>query len=707
MMARVEEWKNRLSTSRWVVPAIVAALVGIIAIPLFTQERTILHLVSSTSQSVRALIPGANASTVPLKIFVTDSDTETLLKTQQPALNHWMAAIWTIAQQRPRAIIFDGVFEWQQQPRFFISFNSMMTRIHHEYGVKLYSSGMPHPDIRKSFAATGFAPESVFVPALGAEGLPLGLWAADNVTFSDGRLVAGSRAITLHADSAVYAPSVAPSQLANQVHSLSTAINAQELGQPINSVTAGDVVVMLGRSRSVETSSAVALAYQVASNSYPTYRGGIWFGFLACVLLGAFLPVVVRKGRRLQAAAMTAGAITIIGILLDVTFAVQSPWLLELFGFTMATSGTILWKIRLRSQRRASARGTLGQLATDTFIDDFLERGQQALRRPMAVDATVMVIHFHGMNQIKDGDAEGAQSLAALREIVAREVYQAGGWLLQSISHEFECLFGLNPAGHAVANHGPVAADVALTLQKLAKDFNLQQIKCKMRVFPISIGVASGSVTVTLLDSTAMSMSGHAVDAARELAETCGIQHILVSEATHTAWRQSALTNATNQFDEKMTNEARNLGRVFDYDPHNVWPLEYLQIEQTYLNGVGITRSEDRLPVPEAVGFAIRTAGASGRVVNFSKTGLAVRLDRSLARGECFDFRLDPVSGDLLQRLDKVGIREVVGEVRWGRRVGDSFLVGLSLRNLTAGQREMLFSALHDTLNPVAMHQAA
>jgi hypothetical protein len=88
------------------------------------------------------------------------------------------------------------------------------------------------------------------------------------------------------------------------------------------------------------------------------------------------------------------------------------------------------------------------------------------------------------------------------------------------------------------------------------------------------------------------------------------------------------------------------------------------------------------------------TSVGHGTLVNFSNTGLSLRLPSLMIKGAVLNLNLDSKDGQLREKLQEKGLETVSVEVRWGYADGRSYLHGVRFRNLTTPQTIYLVDQL-------------
>jgi hypothetical protein len=81
-------------------------------------------------------------------------------------------------------------------------------------------------------------------------------------------------------------------------------------------------------------------------------------------------------------------------------------------------------------------------------------------------------------------------------------------------------------------------------------------------------------------------------------------------------------------------------------------------------------------------------------LVNFSYSGLSIKLQQPLAKGTRLGVRLNSPGDALRDLLIKAGIDQLSGEVRWAYSEGTGFVHGVLLSGLTETQGDSLVQYL-------------
>ena len=118
-------------------------------------------------------------------------------------------------------------------------------------------------------------------------------------------------------------------------------------------------------------------------------------------------------------------------------------------------------------------------------------------------------------------------------------------------------------------------------------------------------------------------------------------------------------------------NHHQDLVEAYEVNVHEKCEDELTDIIQYYRTRLGVNRREDRYPVGELLAIETCFGDLQGALVNFSKRGVAIEIDRFLSKGVMGTLSLLTADGILEETLQEEGLLPLVAEIRWGVEVGD------------------------------------
>jgi hypothetical protein len=121
---------------------------------------------------------------------------------------------------------------------------------------------------------------------------------------------------------------------------------------------------------------------------------------------------------------------------------------------------------------------------------------------------------------------------------------------------------------------------------------------------------------------------------------------------------------------------------AFEYDPFFAYPdVRSLAID-AYRQCASLARSEQRFSIVYPDAYVIKASVGHVKIINFSTTGMSLKLKSHMVKGSTINLTIDSVDGKLGKSLKLAGVGEIVAEVRWAYTEVDGSVHGLYFRNI-------------------------
>ncbi len=193
------------------------------------------------------------------------------------------------------------------------------------------------------------------------------------------------------------------------------------------------------------------------------------------------------------------------------------------------------------------------------------------------------------------------------------------------------------------------------------------------------------------IDFTAV---GNGVNYAKRMEQACDLYSILFSSTTKDLIAGLSLNGQGLR--KKMISIKHHTNQIeaYEYDPFYLYPeVRSLAIE-AYRQCASLARAEQRYSVNIPDAYTVRSSVGVARLINYSATGISIKLKSHLVKGSVLSISIDSVDHKLGQQLRDVGVIEIVAEVRWAYTESDGSVHGLFFRNLN----EEMASRLMETI---------
>jgi class 3 adenylate cyclase len=544
------------------------------------------------------------------------------------------------------------------------------------------------------------------------------LLATGEQTIEDGVLTVGGREVPVDESGRLPVNLVPFERCLERTRSLYSALELERKGQPLDSVSAGDVVVILpdmftGTIDFEDTAIGrlpVGFISLAAINSAIT---GDWLGlvggytpltWLLC-FCGAFLARRLSRPGFVTFATAIALALAAVGVLAFALASVIVPWLVPAFGFALAAAIGNFEAMRTFERRAGLLRHDLDGMLHPAKLQKIIDR--KALHRLEATEqvVTIMFIDIVGFSRAaeKQTPKEAFSSLKSLVDALRQVVHDFGGDVDRTMGDGMLCVFGYDFDDRAQA---PRHADQAVQCAARIQQENIQRIlkaqKTQQSVFPLRIGINTTGVYLgNLGDSEKVDFTviGNGVNFAQRLETACDRHMVMIGASTR---------DLLGDFDGKDEMLRRRYIRVKHHEELvEAWELDpFYNDNQTLNDGdeayrqfIGVERSDTRWPVPYPGLIKVATDHGDGELINFSNDGFTIKLPLYYAKDVTINMRLDSIDGYLGDRLERAGLLPIVLEVRWARPSGEGYIHGCLIKNMTSEHREDIINMLRDSLH--------
>lgn len=578
----------------------------------------------------------------------------------------------------------------------------------------------PSPDMRAAIAGVGhfsYGGGSTIAPLLrlGNDAvLPhLTLFLAKERKILDGKLVADGVTVPVDAQGNLTVNFMPPEDLYNVHKSMRGLLKVAENGETLKKVNKGDVILIL------------PLMYTGHTDFKYTPFGNMPGGFVLAAMLNSILteqwlkPLVGGEalvvgmtflgafiGMKCAALLFSLGAAGIVVLVLALSqylFAYHGiivPWLFPILGFIGAAITVFAEKTRVGEKKVQALRYALeGSVAKDD-LKSILKNPERVTLEARERVVTLMFIDVVGFSLLAENmlPRMAFDNLKKMLAMIGEVVHEFGGIIDKTLGDGLLCYFGYRfDVDSSSPDHAEKALRCAIKIQRDNLMRNIEAAENGEPVYPLRVGINTSSCylgdlgTSNRIDFTVV---GNGVNFAKRLEGACEMHSVLMGGTTYDLVKSIGLeTPAVTQRFIRIKHHSE-LVEAFEYDPFHAEPDLRAVALDGFRKCANIERLDQRWPVHDPSKIQLSCDFGDGQLVNFSHTGLSVKLKQLLAKGTRMNLTLDGAGGALKALLAKEGIDILQGEVRWGYAEGSEFVHGVMLTNVSERQSDFLVQYL-------------
>jgi class 3 adenylate cyclase len=548
------------------------------------------------------------------------------------------------------------------------------------------------------------------------DGVALGhiaLYAAKERRIEDGRLLLDGAIVPIGPDGLATVNFPTPKAFYAATRSIRGLVQRARNGAESEVVHEGDVVLLLplmytGNSDFKQTPFGSHPAGYVVAAVINSVLSGTWLKPLshdsALIALAAFAGAGLGVG--FGAVAFWAALLGALALALAVAaylfaFAgIVVPWLFPTFAL-FATGVTVFAeKMRVSERKAQRLRAALEGAVPQDDLKELLKRPEAINLEARERVVTLMFIDVVGFSLLAENmlPRMAFENLKRMLSTIGDTVHGFGGIIDKTLGDGLLCYFGYRfDEDQSSPDHAEKALRCAIRIQEENLKRNLEAAANGEPVYPLRIGINTSSCYLGDLGSANridFTVVGNGVNFAKRLEGACEMHSILIGATTNDLVRGIGLAGEAFTRRFIRIKHHSELVEAYEYDPFLAEP----GLRQAALEGfrkcANIERVDQRWPVHDPTKIQLVCDFGEGQLVNFSHTGLSIRLKQLLAKGTRLSLTLDSASGQLRALLSKDGMDTLQGEVRWGYADGAEFVHGVMLTNVPEEKSDQLVQYL-------------
>ncbi len=369
-------------------------------------------------------------------------------------------------------------------------------------------------------------------------------------------------------------------------------------------------------------------------------------------------------------------------------------------GFLLAAATVFTERMRVAEKKRLVLKTALDGLISPRNLREMARNPDAGVLEAREEVITVMFIDVVGFSLISENQVPrlAFDSLKTLINDLAAEVHAHGGVVNKTLGDGLLCCFGkIFDDGAAHADHAEQAVRCAIAIQKTNLLHNVQAADVGESIYPLRVGINTASIFLGDLgtgDRIDISVVGNGVNFAKRLEGACDMHSILLSKTTKDLLSPHILHEAGLK--RKLINIKHHteLIEAFEYDPFHAQTELRQKATQLFRHYASLARVEDRWTLSPEENVALVTNVGRGELIDFSSTGLRVKLPELMVRGSIIYIDLDASDPTVLQQLHAENLQRVQAEVRWSYADKDTNIHGLVFRDIAADRCERLIRIL-------------
>lgn len=378
------------------------------------------------------------------------------------------------------------------------------------------------------------------------------------------------------------------------------------------------------------------------------------------------------------------------------------PLILPLASFFGGLVTVYIQKSRMSEKKaqfvRLALEGSIRSSSLDSIVKTPSSLDLEAKERVVSV----MFIDIVGFSLLAENQLPRI-AFDRLKEVLSRiteHVHHYGGVVNKNLGDGLLCFFGYSFEDDATSfDHAEKALECAIAIQKDNLPRILEESKRQEPVYPLRIGINTASVYMGNLGGEAridFTVVGNGVNFAKRLESACEPNTVMISETTAELIQPIELYEAALSLRSIKIKHHKEVVKAWEYNPFFDQPDLLDAADKAHKSCKYHARLERRWNVDKPDRVKIYSSQGMGILVNFSTTGLSLRLANQVIPGAILSLSFDSEDGSLAEALKEKGLENLAVDVRWSYSEGKSYLHGLRFRELSSAQTGYLVEMLCD-----------
>ena len=534
-------------------------------------------------------------------------------------------------------------------------------------------------------------------------------WLAGEQTFKDGKYFAGDRVVPVDRDGYVQVNVLPEARWFDASRRLGPVIARVADGEPITSVKADDVVLILPMMFTGHTDFAatpfgdMAGGWVLASmlNSYltgefltPISQG--WVLTLLAALGGMWLAAGLRTRPYFLWSLAASAAFLFVAFGLFIGPGVSVSWLYPVCAFWLTGLTVFAEKSRVAERKAMTLRLALDGAVGADELRNIMRHPELVRLEARERVITLMFIDVVGFSVVAENMLPrlAFENLKKILNSLSETIHRHGGIIDKTLGDGLLCYFGYSfDSDFTSPDHAEQALRCAIRIQQDNLTKILEAHAAREAIYPLRIGINTASCYLGDLGTSQridFTVVGNGVNFAKRLEGACEVHSVLVGATTRDLVTGVGLESSAISRRLIRIKHHSELVEAYEYDPfHDKRELRDTAVA-AFRSSSRVERHEQRWPVKDTSRIRVMTEFGPGEIVNFSWGGLSIRLPQFLGQGTSVSVSLDSPDGRLKSTLKDRELATIVCEVRWGYAADGGFVHGLTAREIDREQGDFL-----------------
>ena len=504
-----------------------------------------------------------------------------------------------------------------------------------------------------------------------------------------------------------------PAVIADAMIPLRSLVELVQRGWPSSKVQAGDTVLILplmftGNVDFHQSPYGLVPGGYILSAMINSVLTGQWLKPLIgavglsviFTLLGGFLGMQLSAVLFWSAVTVVVIASFLASEYLFVYHGIVVPWIFPLVGFFANAITLFAEKTRVGERRAEALRQALEGSVGPKELKHLLMSPDGINFEARERIVTIMFIDVVGFSRLAENMLPriAFEHLKIMLSTLGETVHEYGGVIDKTLGDGLLCYFGYRfDADTSSPDHAEKALQCALKIQNENLNRNIEAAEHGEPVYPLRIGINTSSVYLGDLGShnrVDFTVVGNGVNFAKRLEGACEMHSVLLGATTYALIKNIGLPAAATTRRQIRIKHHRDLVEAFEYDPFFDRQALRRDAIEGFRKCANIDRIDRRWQVSDPTRIQLTCDFGLAELVNFSYTGVSIRLRQLLVRGTRMTMSIDSGGGALHALLSQEGMNVLHGEVRWGYADGTDFVHGIFITNITSQQSDTLVQYL-------------